>query len=95
MPVQEVLPCKSDLPALGKSALQPLEMRFRLFAHEQNCIRNPTEAYSKRGVTANLSKGTFLRPFADFDRITLLGEWRGGRGADGRASCRERVCQYV
>ena len=66
MPLREALPCKSNLSALGKSALQPLGMRFRLFAHEQNCSRNSTWAYSKRGVTANLSKGHSC------DRLWLL-----------------------
>lgn len=60
MPVREALPCKSDLPVLEKSALQPLGMRFRLFAHEQNCGRKPTWAYSKTGVIAFLSSGRWL-----------------------------------
>lgn len=61
MPVREGLPCKSDFPALGESALQPLEMRFRIYLHEQICNLNPTGAYSKRNVIANLSKGALLR----------------------------------
>ena len=73
-PVREALGCKSDLSALWESALQPLEMRFRLFAHEQNCIRNPTEAYSKRDVTANLSKGAFLWPFAAFTCTLIINQ---------------------
>lgn len=82
MPVLVALACKSDLPALEKAVLHPLGMRFRLFLHEQICGRDPTGAYSKREVTANLPRWAFLRPFADSARITLLGKWRGGeRGA--------------
>lgn len=66
MPVREALACKSDLSALWKSALPPLEMRFLLFTHEQNCSRDPTGAYSKRGVIAYLSKGAILAAVCGF-----------------------------
>src|SRR3546814_15966470 len=88
--------CSSDLLALHHSdrhrhaaVLGDLSPRFRVHRGKQSCIRELTLQIAQNALIVSPA----LRPFGEAPEVAFLHGL--ATFAIGRASCRERVCQYV